>query len=76
MAESAIPEIDEHWWELLKDAVGAAIQSNPFATLVALLLTIIIVTVGPFWLILHYRLLHNRDNQRARFEKIRRDGEG
>jgi len=71
MASQALKDVDEGWWAILKHAVAESAESRPFATLVALLATFVIVTVAPIWLRLHYRHLKERARQRAELEKVR-----
>ena len=63
MASQSLEDVDEGWWDILKHAVAESAQTRPFATLLALLATLVIVTVGPIWLRLHYRYLRERARQ-------------
>jgi len=75
MASQGLGEIDPGWWPILKRAVAESAQTRPFPTLVALLAALVIVTVGPIWLVLHYTYLRERARQQSELAKVRADAQ-
>ncbi len=76
MSQAKLPvvAIDGHWWGILREAVSAAEKADPFATLVALLVALVILTLGPVWIFCHYSLRREGARQKSEFEGIRKNG--
>jgi len=74
MPQQQTSAVDPGWWDLLKIATEGAVREEPFLTLVAILASMIILTVGPVWMTQRYKLQKFRIEAQREFNRLRLTG--
>jgi hypothetical protein len=66
------PRIDPGWFDLLRQVTARSAVEHPLLTLVVIAATMVIIVVGPIWIVSYYGYLSLSRRQQERFTRIRR----